>query len=42
MQILEDLPDKEYENAADVSKEFKGETGHVEEMGRREEKRGRK
>lgn len=42
IQILEDLPDREYENAADVSKEFKGETGHVEEMGRREERRGRK
>jgi hypothetical protein len=47
MQILEELPDKEYENAADVSKEFRGETGHIEERGRegrggkREEKGGR-
>ncbi|RXA20233.1 DUF2795 domain-containing protein [Methanosarcina sp. MSH10X1] len=24
MQVLEELPDKQYENAADVSKEFKG------------------
>jgi len=24
MQVLQELPDKEYENAADVSKEFKG------------------
>jgi len=31
MDILEDLPDKEYENAADVSKEFSGETGNIEE-----------
>ena len=31
MDILEDLPEKEYENAADVSKEFSGETGNIEE-----------
>jgi hypothetical protein len=42
MKILEDLPDREFENAADVSKEFSGETGHIEESGGREEKRGRK
>jgi hypothetical protein len=27
MKVLENLPDKEYENAVDVSKEFKGEGG---------------
>jgi hypothetical protein len=42
MQILEDLPEREFQNAADVSKEFSGETGHIEESGGREEKRGRK
>ncbi|RXA20278.1 DUF2795 domain-containing protein [Methanosarcina sp. MSH10X1] len=31
IEILEDIPDREYENAADVSKEFRGETGHIEE-----------
>ena len=42
MQILEDIPDREYENAADVSKEFKGETGHIEERGGKGEKGKRK
>lgn len=42
MQILEDLPDREFQNAADVSKEFSGETGHIEERGGKGEKRGRK
>jgi flagellar motility protein MotE (MotC chaperone) len=41
MDILEDLPDKEYENAADVSKEFGGETGNIEEReGRGGQKQG--
>lgn len=39
MDILEDLPDKEYENAADVSKEFSGEIGNIEE---REARSGQK
>jgi hypothetical protein len=35
IKILQDLPDREFENAADVSKEFSGETGHIEEKGSR-------
>ncbi|MGB9930017.1 MAG: DUF2795 domain-containing protein [Methanosarcina sp.] len=38
MEVLEDLPEKEYTNAVDVSKEFKGE-GH--EKGGRGKGRGR-
>lgn len=41
MDILKDLPDKEYENAAEVSKEFSGETGNIEEReGRSGQKQG--
>ncbi len=42
IQILEDIPDREYENAADVSKEFRGETGHIEERGGEKGGRGKK
>ncbi|HIH75096.1 MAG TPA: DUF2795 domain-containing protein [Methanosarcina sp.] len=42
MQILENLPEREYENAADVSKEFSGETGHIEERRSERGSKGRK